>query len=324
MATTVLAPSSFGQAQSDLGFSYVFAATRIREEINEALDPMAIGMLRAEGDFTNSGSDTIRIPRFGGIGYAERMQAMSGETSPIAATGYTSDFDTLTVGRYGLAKEATLQGMVLNREDGVTLELMQSKVPESYVATARNLMCVAGANFSSSVGTSGAAWTYDDELELRAAYIETVGFETLAPLGIWSVRHPEQFTDLAHSLRNEPAFQGSDLLRQLLGLQRDGGAIDVLGIQSRPSHDVVTSGGDHVGFSWVAGALVMGRPSTAGLAGRVSDDGDNMIIPELGMIIKRSGSGQTAQERFDANTWIGVDTVDPTLAPQFTLVSVND
>lgn len=324
MATTVLAPASFAQAQSDLGFSYVFAAQAIREEITERLSVLDLGLMDAVGDFEASGSDTIRITRYGGLGFAERMTAMATESDPIVATGHNTAYDTLTVARYGLAKEETLQSMVLGRSDSVDLDLMQSKVPESFLATLRYLMCVEGQNFSAGVGTSGAAWTYDDELELRSSYHETEGFDTLTR-PVYSVRHPEQFTDLAHSLRNEPAFQGSELLRQLLGLQRnEGGAIDVLGIRSFGSHDVQNSGGDHVGFSYVAGAIVWGAPSTAGLAGRVSDDTDNLIIPEIGTILRRTGNGKTANERFDVNSWFGVDALDPTLYPQFTLTSVND
>lgn len=324
MATTVLAPSSFAQAQADLGHAYVFAAQGMREEITEKLNVLDMGLVDAVGEFTASGSDILRLTRYGGLGFAERMTAMASETDPIVATGHTTAFDTLAVARYGLAKEETLQSMVLNRTDTVDLALMQSKVPESFLATVRYLLCVAGAAVSSSVGTSGAAWTYDDELELRAAFMETEGFDTLSQL-VYSVRHPEQFTDLANSLRSEPAFQGSDLLRQLLGLARSpGGAIDVLGIRSFGSFDVQNSGGDHQGFAYVGGAFVWGAPNTAGLASRVSDAGDNLVVPEIGTIIRRSGAGDTGTERFDVNSWFGVDSVDPALFPQFLLQSVND
>lgn len=325
MATTVLSPSSFAQAQADLGYSYVFAAQAMLEELTETLNVLDLGLMPAVGDFEMSGSDTVRITRYGGIGYAERMTAMASETDPIVATGHTTDFDTLTVARYGLAKEETLQAMVLGRSDRVTLELMQSKVPQSYASTLRYLLCVSGSGLTNSIGTSGAAWTYDDELELRAYYAETEGWETLAARRVFSMRHPEQFTDLGLSMRNEPMFQGSAVLERILGvIPGNGGAIDVLGIQSHGSHDVQVSGGDHVGFSWVEGGIIYGRPSTASLAGRVSDDGDNLIIPDMGTILRRTGSGKEAQERFDVNSWVGVDTVADVLAPKTKLISVND
>lgn len=323
MATTVLSPASFGQAQADLGHTYVFAAQGILEEITERLDAMALGLSRGVGDFVATGSDTLRITRYSGLGHAERMTAMASENAPITATGYNTAFDTLTVARYGLAKEQTLQGMVLNRSEGVDLDMMQSKVPESYAATVRALVAAAGATFAASAGASGAAWTYDDELDIRAYFSELEGFDSLTGR-VFSIRHPEQFTDLAHSLRNEPAFQGSDLLRQLLGLNRNNGSIDVLGLTSYGSHDVPTSGGDHVGCAYVEGAIVHGAPSTAGLASKVSDAADNIIIPQMGMVIRRTGSGNTADERFDANAWLGVDTLDPSLFPQIKLQSVND
>lgn len=324
MAATIVAPSTFAQNQGDLGHSYVFAAQDILEQITEKLDVLNAGLLNALGEFTQSGSDTIRITRFTGLGHAERMTAMVSETDPIVASGFSTDYDTLTVGRYGLAKEESMGSMLFGRRESVTLDDMQAMAPDSYLATVRYLLAVAGSNISSTVGTSGAAWTYDDELEIRSSYHETEGFDQLTQ-PVYSVRHPEQFTDLAHALRNEPAFQGSELLRQLLGLQRgENGAIDVIGIRSFSSHDVQASGGDHIGFTYVGGAAVIGAPSTAVLAPRLSADKVHVVIDELGTVLTRSGDGATTVERFDMNSWVGVDFLDPTLFPQFRIRSVND
>ena len=324
MAATIIAPSTFAQNQGDLGYSYVFAALDILEQITEKLDVLDAGLLTALGEFTQTGSDTIRITRFTGLGHAERMTAMASETDPIVATGFSTAFDTLTVARYGLAKEESMGAMLFGRNQSVTLQDMQAMAPDSFLATVRYLLAVAGSGISSTIGTSGSAWSYDDELEIRSSYSETEGFDQLAQQ-VYSVRHPEQFTDLAHALRNEPAFQGSELLRQLLGLQRgENGAIDVIGLRSFQSHDVQASGGDHLGFTYVGGAAVIGSPSTAVLAPRLSSDKVHIVIDELGTVMTRSGDGSTTVERFDMNSWVGVGFLDPTLFPQYRIRSVND
>lgn len=324
MATTHTAPGTFAQSQADLGYSYVFAREQIRQELTEKLNVFNAGLLRALGEFVGTGSDTIRITRFAGLGHAERMTAMASETEAIVATGFTSDFDTLAVARYGLAKEEAMASMLFNRPEAVSLDDMIALAPNSYLATVRYLLAVAGSGISSVVGTSGEAWTYDDELEVRSTYQETEGFDSLSQ-AVYSMRHPEQFTDLAHSLRNEPAFQGSELLRQLLGFVRsDGGAIDVLGMRSFGSHDVQASGGDHQGFTWVDGAMVIGSPSTAGLGTKLSTDKQHIVIPGFGTVLTRSGEGSTTVERFDMNSWVGIGALDPSLLPQIRMRSVND
>lgn len=323
MAATIVSPSSFAQNRGDLGFTYVFAGEAIEEQITERLDVFSMGLLRAYGGFTGSGSDTIRITRYAGLGFAERMTAMSSETDPIVATGFTTDYNSLTVARYGLAKEETFSSMIFGRAQGVDLELMQSKIPESYLSTVRHLMCTSGAAMASNVGTAGSAWTYDDELELRSSFAETEGFDpSLMP--VYSVRHPEQFTDLAHSLRNEPAFQGSDLLRQLLGMAREpGGAIDVLGMRSLASHDVVDDTSAWQGFAYVEGAIVVGAPSVAPLQ-RLQSDQVHVLLDDVGTVVSFSNEGSVATARFDVNSWVGTALLSPTLRPQFGIISVND
>lgn len=320
MATTHVPPLSFSQAQTDLGYSYVFAAESIREEITERLDVLSLGIVDAIGDvISQSGTDTLRITRYGGLGFAETMQVMASETDPIVATGYTSDYDTITVARHGLAKNRTYQGMILDRPDAISLQDMIGKVPESWLATLRSKVCTQGAAFSASVGTSGSAWTFDDELEMIAYFRETEGYNGEA---VYTMRHPEQYTDLLNSLRNEPGFQTSQVLEALQGLAGMGGAFDFLRVRNHASWDVNGSGGDHVGFAYVAGALIWCAPSTLPI--EVQNPGQAIYVPEFGMVLERETKGNIATGRFDVNSWFGVSSLDPTLRPQTKLVSVDD
>lgn len=323
MATTHVAPSSFTQSQTDLGYSYVFAEDDISEEITEKLNVLEMGLVSAVGEFAGSGSDTIRIERYGGIGYAERMTAMSGEDDPIVPTGHTTDVDTLTVARHGLAKSETWQAQILNRPGTPGLDLFVMKVVESWLSTLRYKMCVTGATISASVGTTGTAWTYDDEIELIQAFNETEGIETLVDQ-IYSVRHPEQLSDLANSLRNEPGFQTPEAQAAIQGLKRSAeGFAEFLGLRNFRSHDVQASGGDHVGMAYVGGAIVWGAPSTAAVRLR-ERNGLLLNVADFGLVATEEIKGSTGTGRLDVNAWLGTALVDPSLRPQFKLLSVND
>lgn len=319
---TVTSPGSFSQTQGTVGQSYVFAAEDIREEITERLDVLGLGIVQGIGDLQGTGSDTIRVTRYGGVGFAEAMTAMASETDPISPTGWTLGNDTLTIGRYGMAKEQTYQDQILSRSATIGLGELKSMVPMSWLATLRSLTATAGSTFASGYGTSGAAWTFDDELELIAGFRETEGFDSA--MGVVSLRHPEQYTDLVNSIRNEPGLQFPEIVERLMGIGASGadGAIQFLGIRNFGSWDVPTSGGDHVGCAYVPGALVFGVASTTPV--RVQNPELAMYIPDYGLLIEEKSSGGVATGRYNANAWLGVAKISATLAPQFKITSVND
>lgn len=320
---TILPPGSFAQQQGTVGLPYVYTGERIRQELTERLNVLALGLLVGVGDLQGRGSDVIRITRFGGVGFAEPMTAMADETSPVPTSGHTVNNDTVTLGRYGLAKEETYQNQILQQAEQLGLDDMAQRAPNSWLKTLRQNMCVAGATFSAGVGTSGAAYTYDDELELVSSFHETEGFD--ASLGVVSVRHPEQYTDLRRSIRNEPGLQSdANLFLALQGLAQgtSQGAFNFQGMRNHSSHDVVTSAGDHVGYAYVPGALAWVVAST--MAAQVEDPSKTVWVPEFGIILERKSTAEVATAKFVMNAWFGVDTMDPTLFPQFTITSVND
>lgn len=320
---TILPPSSFAQNQATVGHAYVFAGEKIRQEITERLNVLGLGLVMGVGDLAGSGSDVIRITRFGGIGFAEQMTAMADETQAIASSGHTIAHDTVTIGRYGLAKEQTYQDQILGRAEAIGLDDMASRAPNSFLATLRNLVAAAGATFSSGVGTSGSAYTYDDELELVASFHETEGFD--AAMGVVSLRHPEQYTDLRNSIRNEPGLNNDSALQQrILGLGdgSDPASFDFLRIRNHSSHDVPTSGGDHVGCAYVPGAIAWVVASTMRV--EPEDPSKTVYVPEFGLVIERKSTAEVATAKFVSNAWFGVDTLDASLFPQFTITSVND
>lgn len=319
---TILPPSSFAQNQATVGHAYVLAEEKIRQELVERLDVLQMGLVMGVGDLAGSGSDVIRITRYGGIGHAEQMTAIGSETGAVPSTGHTIGHDTVTIGRYGLAKEQTYQDQVLGRAEALGLDDMAAKVPGSFLATLRAQAALAGSNFATGVGSAGAVYTYDDELELIASFHETDGFD--GSMGVVSLRHPEQYTQLRNSARNEPGLQSDAQLQMaLLGLGQgqDPAAFPFMGIRNFSSHDVPTVVGDHVGCAYVPGAIAWVVASTMAIA--PEDPSKTVFVPEFGMLIERKSTAEVATAKFVSNCWFGVDTLDSSLYPQFTITSDN-
>ncbi len=315
---TITPPATFAQVQADLGFAYVFASEDIRREIAERLDVLAIGVIPLVGDLQGSGSDVVRVTRIGGIGWQEAFETHTGETDATTATGFRTGFDTVTIARHGLAKEESYTNQILGREPAAMLESLKGVIPESWMKTMRQKVMAAGAGFTGAVGNTGLPWTFDDELALVAFFHETEGFDG----NVVSFRHPEQYTDLRASIRVEPNFQFPEVTSALQGLRPGGGAVDFLGFRNFASFDITDSGGDHQGFAMTPGAIGWAVASTVPV--RVEDPDMALVIPEFGLICEWKSTGRTATAQWDANSYFGVGTADPSVAPQTRIISVND
>jgi len=316
--TTITPPATHAQLVTDLGFAYVFAEEAIRREIAERLDLLQLGVIPLVGDLAGSGSDTVRVTRIGAVGWAEAMATMGSETAAITATGFTTGFDVVTIARHGLSKEESYTAQILGREGMAMLEALKGLIPESWLKTFRQKVATAMAGFTGTVGNTGLAWTFDDELDLVAFFHETEGFEGEAV----TIRHPEQYTDLRASIRNEPNFQFPEISQALQGLRPGGGAVDFLGFRNFASFDVTASGGDHQGGAFAPGAIGWAVASTAPV--QVEDPDQAMVIPSIGLVCERKSTGNTATAQWDANAYFGVASADPTIAPQVRLISVDD
>jgi len=316
--TAHAAPIQFGSTQGDLGFAYVFAAQEILQELQEELDVLGLGLVTLYGDLSASGSDVVRITRMTGAGWAEAFQTMTSEVDPIIASGFTSNFDTLTIARHGLAKEETYQQAVLNREAGVSLAALKAKVPQSWLKTLRQKLTAAGAGITASTGNVALAWDFDDELDMLAAFHETEGFGG----EIITMRHPEQFTDLRDAIRDEPSYQTPEVMNEIMGLKAGGGSFNFLGVKNFSSFDVQQASGGHQGFAYAPGGIGWVVASSAPI--RTANPATTMYIPQFGMVIEDKSEGKTATGRYDANSWFGVGKLDPTIFPQRRLLSIDD
>ena len=313
-------PVTHADTEGTLGYAAVFAERAIQEALVERLDPMSLGLIVGEGDLAGTGSDTLTLTRIQGFGWHEEFTAMGSETQQIPLTGWTADNDTVTIGRYGLAKSETFQRRILARDQIAFLERLIERVPDSLARTIMTQLTTAFQSVSGSSGTSGAAYTFDDELDLLAFFRETEGAGNII-----TVRHAETYTDLYESMRNEPAYQTAEVMNGLMALREGDGAaaVNMFGMRNHSSFRVTQSGGDHIGCAYQAGAFAHVLASTASLAGLLPGNLE-MVMPAVGLYITREVEGGQANARFDANAWFGIGQRDAEVAPARQILSVDD
>lgn len=303
--TTINAPISTAQTNPDLGPDYIFTSERIKIELQDKLDLLNLGVVPLIGDLAASGTDTIRVTHMGSVGWSRRMSSLATETEAITASAITTGYTEVAIGMYGLAHEETYQNQILTREPGVSLDELEKMFPGSWLATFRYLVCVEGATFSTIIGSATAALSVDDWLDLVAAHNETLGGSgnpscTLAP---------QQLTQLRASARTEPAFQNaaSDFaaMQKVDAMQLHPNFLG-LGIDIACTDDVVQSGGAYLGFSMTPGGIGWARASTQAI--RPHTPGVGMYMPEFGAFVERIAKGDQGKARYEARTWLGVNS----------------
>jgi hypothetical protein len=290
--TTQAAPFSHANFESDLGYSYVFAAEEIREVLTDRMNSMALGVAPLVGDFAGSGTDTLRITHMGGVGWNLEMTALASETDTITPSTLTTGYSSVALGFYGAGHEETYKQQLLSREPKVLLDALKAKVPETFLSTWRSVYCTTGATISTAIGSASYYNSIDDLLDFVAAYRENPGSGRPK-----ITANTVQGTKLLESARNEPAFQAaaaefqkqqamSDSMQSLpnfLGL----------GVDFALTNEVGQSGSAYQGFGHSLGGIGWAVCSTGAL--KTANPQGTILIPEFGIVIeeKTDGSGQT-------------------------------
>jgi len=319
--TTLNSPVTQAQTVGDWGYSAAFLQPILLQELSERTNILdSAGLIVTLDGVSGSGSNTVRRRQVGGLGFATRMTSMANETAPGTASGFTSTYSDVTIGRYHLAYEESAQRAIV-AGDPVTLDFIAGQMVNSWAATLRYLMCTSATGISTAKGTSGQALDTDDWFGLIAAFNETAGFDGEAVAWL----HPEQLTDLQTSLRSYTGFQFPDSTEaqqafgSALGMGMGG---RLLGINVYKSVDVQTSSGDHVGFAFAPGAFGWAPGDTSRV--NVPAGADPVAVGQFGLLLTKSFNGSTTVNRVDGNAFMGVGRVNAAVLPQFRVLSVND
>jgi hypothetical protein len=304
----ITAPVTHAATYGTTGHAAVFAQAGIQRKLVEMINALGLGIVTLYGDLMGQGSDTLKITNVDGIGFAEGMTTMAGETDEVAPTGFTLDADTMSIARHALAKEMSYQYQMANagRREAVSWDQLIAALPESWLRTLISKICTTGATITDASGTTNTVWDLDAELALLTAFQTTEGAMD-AP--IITVRHPIQYSQLRDSLRDEGALQNAGDFERLqgvgnVGVGRPGGDLNgFLGLNNFSSHRVSQSGVDRIGFAYNAGKLGWCVSSTNPIV--PANPAGVIYVPQFGLIIEHNGSSGQAITRADANAWFG-------------------
>lgn len=311
MATaSVSAP--FGHAQvygAGLGFDYIFAAQEMEIELQDMLDVHGMGVIALRGDLAGTGTDTIRVEDYGNIGWSLPMTAMANETDTVTPSPIDLGYESVTVGQFGLSHKETYKGQVLGRQSAVKLDRLKTMVPQSWLATFRARVTLAGSGITTAVGSASTTLSVDDWFDLSTAYKTNLGNRRPG-----TMLDPQQFDELARSFRTEPAFTNSaSELAGIMGLMTgDGGRIAQthpnfagMGLDISLTDDVVQSGGAYQGFAFPSGGIGWAVANTSPIT--PANPVNAIYLPNMGLFIEEltDGSGQTIRG-YRATAFFGV------------------
>lgn len=299
--------------QTALLADQVVLIDEMAEALADVTDPISTGMVRMVGDLAGSNSSKLVSIWVDNVGFNERFTEMDTETGPIPESAWSEILDDITVGRYGLAKSQSYQSQAQSSPGRFSVSKAAAMVVQSWMSTVRYLAAVRASTISTVIGTSGVAWSLDNELALSAAMRETVGVIG-SGRRVLGNRHPKQITQLLNSLRNDPLYQG--LAAQYMAQVEQAGNNGVLQIMGQTviqTTDTVSDGTDYLGGAWLEGAMGLAVCSQGSV--RVANPQAAAYYPGMGMILEFRSAGNTAKSGFDANALIGVDLVSESLLP---------
>lgn len=311
MATgTISPPTTFAGTKALVGYDYVYAEEMIRQALADRLDLMGLGVVPLVGELTGSGSDTLRIVDIGNVGWNKKMASQANETDTVAPSPFTLGYETITLGQFALSHSETYKSQILGRQEGISLDDLIAMLPQSWLATFRERVCVAGAGIAGSVGATGTTLSMDDWFDLATAFRTTLGAEM--PVAMLD---PVPYDQLLRSARNEPSFQSggiSDFAAvQALQAGPNGQVAQVhanfggMGISIATSDDIQQAGGAYQGFAFSRGGIGWGRANTSPI--RAANPQGAMFVPEFGMFVEEltEGAAQTKRQ-YRATAWFGV------------------
>lgn len=308
---TLSPPILHSDAEGQLGRPFDFLGDAIALELAENFDVTMNGLVVMLGDLSGSGSDTGRLRRATGFGWSTTFSDMATETDPIVATAIQAAYDSITIGRVGLAFEESFTRAVL-ADDPISVEYLAQSFLSSYLATVRSKLAAQVASFSTNVADATATLDVDDWIALRNAFENTTGFAGMAN----ALLKPRQVGYLRSSIRAETGLQFPEPHEAYQRLQVNNGLrMSYLGIDIYASGDITTSSGDDFGGAWVPGAVGMAVGDASGI-GDISD-ANGQVVPGWGIVITRKTDGQSATKRVDGNALLGLTTISPNVAPQF-------
>ena len=285
--------------------AFVLFRQTVLLRLQERMSVRGDGALVYLGDLAGSGSDTIRTRYYNGIGYGAAFASVA-ETATPGRSSITAEVEDVTVGRFYLGYSQTYMDMILKGAGEKSLIELSDLMADAWEATWMALLATTISAAAVDYGASGVNMTFDDYLDVIAYFRTLDGFE--GPLR--SLLHGQQFVDFGDSIRAEPAFQQPEPSEEMQRLNGPGFQFELLGCRNFQSNRITSSGGNRHGGFFGPGAMAWAIAGTQEMAKHIEDPDKAQVIPELGMVVERSSSGNGALGSLDANAFLGMDIND--------------
>lgn len=259
------------------------------------------------GDVNGSGSSAKKV---GIVSTGLDPMSAVADGSAVESIALTNTSVTITVARQALYRGVTdLAGQTWATVGDLVSYLAQDMVGAAMLR-AQSMICTAGAGFSTSVGTSGAALTVTNIFSAIAA-LESQS----CPGPFLAVVSPKQLSDFQSSLRSETgALQWIPATAELLAIKGQGYAGSYLGIDFFVSSKCVTSGSDKLGFVISYGAIGYADGTPAPIMG------SGGVVYPMGtkMYVEMGRTPESALTKIVGNYYVGFAELQDLMGVQLT------
>lgn len=292
-----------GAIQFRQAFALLPGAILLR--LQERMSVRDAGALLYVGDLGGSGSDTMRTRYYDSIGWAAAFSSTT-ETGAPARSDIAAEIEDVTIGRYYLGYSQTYMDVVLGSKGEITLWDLAGMMVEAWEATWMTLVATTVMSAAADYGTPGANMTFDNYLDMIGYYRTLDGFEG----SLFGLLHGKQIGDLADSMRAEPSYQFPTAQPEIAKLRGSGFNFELLGASVYKSGRVISNGGNRHGAFFGRGAMGWAIAGTQKLAAMIEDGDKAILVPQLGLAVERSSSGNGALGYVDGNVFLGMDIQD--------------
>lgn len=256
------------------------------------------------GDLAGAGSDTIRTRYYDSIGWGASFSSVA-ETATPARSSIAAEIEDVAIGRWYLGYSQTYMDMILRASGELSLWELAGIMADAWEATWQALLCTTQMSAAADYGSSGVDMSLDDHLDAIGYFRTLDGF--MGP--IFAQLHGQQLVDLAASVRAEPSFQFPEIQANMQAVRGAGFQFDFVGASVYQSNRVNSSGGNRHGAYFGRGAMAWAIAGTQELAKHLNMD-LAVVVPQLGLAVERSASGNGAVGSLDANAFLGMDIND--------------
>ena len=212
----------------------------------------------------------------------------------------------MTIGRYYLGYSQTYLDIILGTAEEITLIQLADLMADAWEATWMGLLATTVQSAAADYGSSGVDMSFDDYLDAIAYFRTLDGF--MGPL--FGLLHGQQLVDLGNSMRAEPSYQYPAQSDEYKRIHGPGAQFELLGASIYQSNRIASSGGNRHGAFFGAGAMAWAIAGTQKLMEHIEDPDKAQVIPELGLAVERSSSGNGGLGYVDGNVFVGMDIND--------------